>query len=702
MSFEEMRAFENLPQMRLQEPDVTNADQTLEKEWLVTNGIGGYASASLSGANTRRYHGLLVAALQPPHNRLLLLSKLEEEIRLPGYNFAFDVNEWHDANTSSHGLDYAASFTLNGQNPTFNYNFGQSNLFKTVWMEYGLNVTYVKYSYVARPGSVPAELRIRPLLNYRDYHGATRGAVGLKYNIEYEKGNTWRVEPPYPDAISWHFMVFGRPVQYLPNQMSGWYWGLHYRQEEKRGLPGANEDVYCPGTWVLNLEPMQSVTFVATTTAPEIVRELYRNNPEGRNENRQRNLLKQNPVGWFSTPENMEIDSLATRLVLAADQFIVGRPAPDKPGELLPDYRTIIAGYHWFTDWGRDTMIALPGLTLATGRYAEAATILRSFARYTSKGMLPNRFPDNMDSPTLDEGYYNTVDGTLWYFDAVDKYLTATDDWTLAQDLYPTLTEIMNCHVAGTRFGIKLDNDGLLLSGAPGVQLTWMDVKIQGWVVTPRYGKAVEICALWYKACRVMERLAAKIGTPVEVQQYRELAEKVVANFEPSFWHEEGGYLLDCLSPAGQPDTTLRPNQVIAIAVAPELVSEAKRREILTKARAHLLTPYGLRTLDPKHPNYRPRFGGDAVQRDSAYHQGTVWAWLLGPFARALLNLRDSAEVRDELRQLLRPFLKHIDEAGVGQISEVFSAEFPHEPGGTVAQAWSVAQLLEIWQMVRK
>lgn len=688
-----------LPRVHLGREIVTDRTEAFEREWLVTNGIGGFASASISGANTRRYHGLLVAALQPPLDRTLLLGKLDEELRVGGRTYTLFVNEWRDGTASYNGLNFLQSFELEGSLPTSTYQFGSAIFNKTVWMEYGFNTTYVRYTYLA-PGNGPMELRVRPLTNYRDYHEATRGSFGKVYNIEEERHvlipALWRVEAG-PDALPWRLFTFDGLVQWLPEAGSGWYWHFHYRQEQARGLSGANEDMYGLGTYVVRLEPGQTVTFVASTAEPALVAQFYPGAYE-REIARQQSLLKVAKIPVAAT--EAALDQLAQRLSLAADQFIVGRPDPARPGSLQPDYRTVLAGYHWFSDWGRDTMIALPGLTIATRRYEEAALILRSFARFVDKGMLPNRFPDS--AAPLGEGDYNTVDATLWYFDAVDKYIAATGDFDLGCELYPVLADIVRWHVQGTRFGIKLAEDGLLFSGEAGVQLTWMDVKLGDWVVTPRRGKPIEITALWYRACRVMEKLAGRFGTLPEAQYYAELAARVAYSFERTYWYENGSYFYDNIDEFGQPDRALRPNQAIALAVAPELASVAKRRAALNQVQTHLLTPYGLRTLSPNHPDYHPTYRGDSVARDSAYHQGTIWPWPLGPFARALLSLDDppTPQTRQQLRDLLTPFVRHLDEACVGQVNEIFGAEPPFPPVGCVAQAWSVSQLLEIWQLL--
>ncbi len=696
-----------LPVTRLGPEIMQDQHPALEREWLVTNGIGGFASASLSGANTRRYHGLLIAALQPPLGRTLLLGKLDEEASINGQNYPLYVNEWRGNARSLQGLAWLDTLEMHGTLPSFVYRLGEATLTKTIWMEYGMNTSYVRYHYQAGPDASPLELKVRPMLNSRDYHGMTTGAEDWKFQLENlnvtAEVDSWRIAA-WDGAPQWWLMAFERRVWWLSETDRGWNWGFHYRQEEARGL-NADEDMYCPGTFVTSLSPGQAVTFAASVAGPEVVGQLYYGSYE-REIARQQELLarahqasgsqKTSSKASKTLNEDMaKLENLADRLTLAADQFIVGRPDPAQFGKLLPDYRTIIAGYPWFNDWGRDTMISLPGLTLATGRYEEAATILRSFSHFVNRGMLPNRFPDN--AAQLDESEYNTVDATVWYFDAIEKYTKASGDLSLSQELYPVLSDIISWHIKGTRFNIKVaEEDGMLFSGADGVQLTWMDAKVGEHVITPRRGKPIEISALWYRACRIMQQLAGQFGTTTEVATYKGLADKVAANFERLYWYEPGGYLYDVIDEHGQPDPDLRPNQAIALAVAPELVSLKKRKSALAKVREHLLTPYGLRTLSPHDPAYCPVFAGGPVSRDSAYHQGTVWPWPLGPYALALYHTKAS---QAELLALLQPFVTQLDEASVGQVNEIFGPEPPYPAVGCTAQAWSVSELLEIWRM---
>jgi predicted glycogen debranching enzyme len=376
-------------------------------------------------------------------------------------------------------------------------------------------------------------------------------------------------------------------------------------------------------------------------------------------------------------------DDFARLLTSAADQFIVAR------GE----QKSVIAGYPWFGDWGRDTMISLPGLTLVTGRYDDARSILRGFAANVDRGMLPNRFPDAGEAPE-----YNTVDATLWLFHAVFEFLRYTRDYEFVRtELYQPLMEILAWHERGTRYGIGLDSDGLLHAGVPGVQLTWMDAKVGDWVVTPRMGKPVEIQALWYNALRVMERLAAGFADHDQAAHYGALAERAHSRFQTAFWNEDAGCLYDVLSDNG-PDRSIRPNQIFAVSLPHPILEQHLALRVLDVVEWELLTPYGLRTLSPRDPNYHGRFGGDPHTRDAAYHQGTVWPWLLGPFLTAYVKVHsDSQEARHRADRFLDALRAHLWQAGLGQISEVFDGDPPHQPGGCIAQAWSVAEILRTY-----
>jgi predicted glycogen debranching enzyme len=353
-----------------------------------------------------------------------------------------------------------------------------------------------------------------------------------------------------------------------------------------------------------------------------------------------------------------------------------------------PDGRTVIAGYHWFGDWGRDTMISLPGLTLVTGRHDVAARILRTCAHFVDQGMLPNRFPDEDETPE-----YNTVDAALWYFEAISAYHTATGDDVLLRDLFPVLQEIIEWHLRGTRYNIRMDpDDGLICAGKPGVQLTWMDAKVEEWVVTPRIGKPVEISALWYNALRIMAGFAHRLGEAAAA--YDAAADQTRASFA-RFWNAEAGYCYDVLDGPKGNDPTLRPNQLLAVSLPYSPLTEEQQRAVVDACARHLLTSHGLRSLAPDDPAYVGHYGGEQHQRDRAYHQGTVWGWLIGPFVTAYLRVYGDRELA---RSFLRPLMHHLADHGVGSISEIFDGDPPFTPRGCIAQAWSVAEVLRAWR----
>jgi predicted glycogen debranching enzyme len=370
------------------------------------------------------------------------------------------------------------------------------------------------------------------------------------------------------------------------------------------------------------------------------------------------------------------------RLVLAADQFIVERPLPDEPNG-----KTIIAGYHWFGDWGRDTMISLPGLTIATGRPEVARSILRTFAKYVDQGMLPNRFPDAGETPE-----YNTVDATLWYFEAIHTYYSATEDDDLLRELFPVLADVINWHCRGTRYNIHLDaTDGLLYAGEPGVQLTWMDAKVGDWVVTPRIGKPIEVNALWYNALRTMAKFARQLSQPY--QEYDAIADRALARFA-RFWNSEVGYCYDVLDGPNGDDASLRPNQIFAVSLPESPLTSAQQRGVVEACGRMLLTSHGLRSLSSEHPQYKGHYGGNQLQRDGAYHQGTTWGWLLGPFVLAHLRVYGNPT---QACQFLEPMANHLCDRAMGSLSEIFDGDAPMTPRGCIAQAWTVAEVLRAW-----
>ena len=652
--------------LMLSRDEITSFEAAVRREWLVTNGLGGYAAGTVSGACTRRYHGLLVAALTPPVQRCLLIAKLEVSARYAGQAFALACNEYADGTTDPHGYRHLESFTLEGLVPTWTYALADARLVQRVWMVHGENTTCV--SLALERASAPVDLDVAPLCTGRDYHWQLRGSRPVVLH-----GVQGGVEISGFDRVPSYRIVCDRGRF---DTKADWHWQFRHRVESARGLDDV-EDLLSPGVFRLTLAPGETATFVCSTreVVPHAGEPLLE-----RARRRERRLIEALPAtapNWIR------------RLALAADQFLVRRGA-DATGA------TIIAGYPWFADWGRDTMIALPGLTLATGRHDVAAKILRTFAEHVSEGMLPNRFPDAGELPE-----YNTVDATLWYFSAIGGYLAGGGDAGLARELYPVLCDIVDWHQRGTRYGIHVDPaDGLLHAGEPGVQLTWMDAKVGDRVVTPRTGKPVEINALWYNALVIMHGLAKRLGDRLRARAFDEAARRARSSFRARFWYERGGYLYDVVdTPGGEPDASLRPNQLFAMSLPNALLDASEARAVVDICARALWTPVGLRSLGSDQPGYVPHYGGGPQERDAAYHQGTAWSWLLGPFA-----LAHHAAYGDSGRALafLEPIAAHLPEACVGQISEIFDGDAPHAPHGCFAQAWSVAEVLRAWLEITK
>ncbi len=639
-----------------------NLDELSKREWLVTNGIGGYAMGTASGMLTRRYHGYLIAALQPPLGRTLLVSKINEVLELEGHYYNLFVDRWAKGVTEPNGHDYLEHFALEGTTPVWVYTCADARLEKRLWMQYGANTTYVRYDYTR--GSRPLTLTLKALVNYRDHH-ETLLSLGQWFRVE-PVGRGVRVVAH--DGVT-PFYLFSAGAQVYPQHE--WYRDFYLNIEAYRGLTMVEDHLHA-GDFQALLEPGATLTLVASTEATP--------NLDGVAAYAERQAYEQQLLAQAAV---LAAPPPIRQLTLAADQFIVRRALPD-----ALDGRTIIAGYPWFADWGRDTMIALPGLTLATGQPAVAQRILRTFARFVDQGMLPNNFPEVGETPG-----YNTVDATLWYFEALRAYHAATGDTALVRDLFPVLTDIIAWHTRGTRYGIHVDPaDGLLYAGEAGAQLTWMDAKIADWVVTPRMGKPVEINALWYNALLTLAEFARLLAEPADA--YAAAAEQARASFA-RFWNPELGYCFDVLDgPAGD-DSTLRPNQIFAVSLLHSPLSPEQQRAVVDVCARHLLTSYGLRSLAPDDPAYAGRYGGDQKARDSVYHQGTVWGWLLGPFVLAHLRVYQNPAAA---RSFLEPMFQQLYEHGLGSLSEIFDGDAPFTPRGCIAQAWSVAETLRAWQ----
>jgi len=637
-------------------------------EWLVTNGMGGYAAGSLSGANTRRYHGLLVAAMNPPLGRTVLLSKIEEDLSVEDHVYSLSANKYPNI-IYPQGYRHLISFDSDPI-PTFTFGVheGTVHLQKQIWMAYGKNTVYIRYTVLKAPE--PVNIKLSPFLAYKDYHSEQRMWDGFM-------GRTRLTDP---SGLLFTAFDGAQPVRIrvLPSEGFGftpkdtWFFNFEHEREQERGQD-ASEDLFCPGEFSGVLGAGNAVTFCATieTADPAFPHEALASEMERREQ-----LLRDARLPAGSDPTLQD-------LVLAADRFVI-------PKSETVSRATVIAGYPWFTDWGRDTMISLHGLCLSTGRYGTAKEILTSFAEATRDGLIPNRFNDAGDGAE-----FNTVDATLWLFQAAYSYAQVTGDWgLLTKELYIAFERILAAHIRGTHYCIHVDSeDGLLFAGEHGVQLTWMDARFDDCVVTPRIGKPVEIQALWYNALRIMSDVAARAGKPSKA--YLNRANKARKSFLKKFKNSEANALFDVVDgPAGN-EAHIRPNQIFALSLAFPILDPASKTaaDIIETVQRELLTTRGLRTLSPRDAAYIGRYGpGDQGKRDAAYHQGTVWPWLIGPFVdafRAVHGPMDLDCILGETSQMLVEY-------GIGSIAEIYDGDEPHHPAGCFAQAWSVAELLRV------
>jgi len=646
-------------------------ERAIDKEWLVTNGLGGFASGTIIGLNTRKYHGLLFAALNPPVERVLLLSKIDERVEVGGRVYNLAANET-TSGVSEFGYIHLQRVVVD-RFPYFFYSFADIFLEKSIFMVYEENTTVILYHI--KNGKSPAALKLDLLTNCRGYHYITSRN---EFEIRQKK-------IPYgvlldPVGRRPQFKILCGVGEYFPRET--WFNQMTYAREKERG-ENPCEDHFMPGYFIINLRPGEERTFSVVASTGEVYtldgKELL-----SMEKRRAKRLVAR--AGYR--------DPLAQNLSLAADSFIVKRKSTGA--------KTIIAGYHWFTDWGRDAMISLPGLTLATGRYDDAREILLTFARYVRDGLLPNMFHDEGRDPL-----YNTVDASLWYFQAVYSFLCYTKDYRFVRrEIYPALKGIIENYARGTLYNIGADQDGLLKAGSPGQQLTWMDAKVDGWVVTPRHGKPVEINALWYNALCILERLAVRYQDDFP---YRRLVVEIKKNFPRKFWNDEKGCLFDVVdvfdSIEGRSDDRLRapkdpavrPNQLMAVSLPFSTLSHSQGKKVVLKVWQDLYVSYGLRSLSSDNHDYHGRYLGDRVQRDAAYHQGTAWSWLIGPFISAYRRVYDrSPASRVCAARFLLPFCDHLTDAGVGYISEIFDGDEPVTPRGCIAQAWGVAEVLRV------
>lgn len=630
-------------------------EQAIDYEWLETNGLGGWAGSTLIGANTRRYHGLLVAATVPPVERTVLLSKLDETIVVDSKRFELGCNIYPGKVVHPEGNLYLQQFSKDII-PIWVYEAGGIQLQKSITMIHGENTVVLTYEVKKAPG--PFTLEWLPLVAGRHYHRLQKEGGELSSDVAFSNGIFHSVTDRKTNL---YISIPGSSYCHEPR----WFRNFQYSVEQYRGLDHS-EDVLNHGVFRLSLKEGDRVGIVISTDIP-VGKNAY-------------TLLEQEIDRREKLLAGKPGNAVLRQLTLAADQFIVSR------GSHL---KTVIAGYHWFTDWGRDTMISLPGLCLSTGRFDDAKGILRAFAASVSEGMLPNRFQDNNEPPE-----YNNVDGTLWYFIAVYKYLQATGDQQfILSEILPVLKQIIDWHFKGTRYNIHVDEDGLLYAGQQGQQLTWMDARIGDWVVTPRMGKPVEIQALWYNVLRIFSELLALNNQQQDAALVDISLDKTRQSFLSKFWNSDAGCLYDVIDENGIADPSIRPNQLFAISLPFALIEGEQARSIVNIVEKELFTPVGLRTLPVSDPRYIPHYGGDQWHRDSSYHQGTVWSWLLGPYVDALVKTNSSKE---EINAVIQGFENHLNEACIGSVSEIFDANPPHHPRGCVAQAWGVAEWLRV------
>ncbi len=656
----------------------------LNREWLVTNGLGGYASGTVSGAVTRRYHGLLIAALPGPLGRIVMWNHVSEFLRFRDNDVvSLGAEERAGGQLDLKSADYLTEFRLEDGLPIWTYHVRDVVVEKRVLLPHLQNTVHVSYRVVSK--GVPPELELRPAFHFRHHEAPVDTDLAAPYKLtavdgRYEIAAARRKLPPLRMQLHGRESAFTIAPSKIPQVV--------YRIEQQRGYSYEGE-LWSPGFFRVALTERSTATLVGSTEPWDIINVLGPEEVLAAECERRARLLH------VAIPKARQ--SFPAELVFAADQFVI-TPAERfeeaaRAHAAGDEVRTVIAGYHWFTDWGRDTMISLEGLTLITGRWLEAGYILRTFAHYVRDGLIPNMFPDGAK-----EGKYNTADATVWFFHALGRYLERTADRTTLKLLLPVLIGIAEHHLHGTKFNIRVDpSDGLLMQGEEGYQLTWMDAKMGEWVVTPRRGKAVEINALWYNALCLLASWLRETGDETSGQRYQEHAERARASFNNRFWFGEGGYLYDVVDVDGgsSNDSSCRPNQLFAISLDHPVLDAERWSSVLDVVEKKLVTPVGLRTLSPDSPDYKPIYFGDLRSRDGAYHQGTVWAWLIGPFIDAWLKVHPHD--RAAARKFLEVFPVHLSDNGIGTISEVFDAGEPHLAGGCIAQAWSVAEVLRAW-----
>jgi len=644
--------------MRVEKATCRNLDHALSLEWLEANGRGGFASGTVAGANTRRYHALLLTARRPPTDRYVLVNHVEEWLSVDGETLSLSTNLYPGA-IHPNGYTHCTSFSSTPW-PTWTFACRGRHIQREIFCVHGRDLVIIRWKLMGTT-SAPVVLKVRPMLTGREYHGLhhENGSLSTLAVIG-QQCVTWSPYDSRPAVRAFHSGTY--------HHEPDWYRHVQFPLEQQRGLD-CEEDWWSPGEFMFKLKPGESHTLTFTSEAIDslsvtrlISRECLR-----------RGRLHTSAPG---------ADPLADAFRQAAETFLAVRDTK----------QTVIAGYPWFTDWGRDTFISLPGLCLVTGQHEVARHIIESFATHVSNGMVPNRFPDSGEEPE-----YNTIDASLWFIYAVDRYLVHSRNRTSIRSVvWPAVKQILDGYRRGTRYNIHMDErDGLIAGGTPGLQLTWMDAKIGDWVVTPRYGKPVEIQALWMRALDVGARLAAECGESEFALDCLKDRVRAVESFRKRFWYEDGQYLYDTIDGPEGDDPSVRPNQVYAISLCDDLLTKEQAKQVLRTIKDHLLTPVGLRTLSPQDSRYRPQYEGGPLERDRAYHQGTVWPFLLGPFVTAWVKtFGNTTKTRAEARSFLNGIEAHLQEACLGHVSEVFDGDPPHHPRGCPAQAWSIAEPL--------
>ena len=646
--------------------------QAERREWWIANGLAGYAAGTIAGSLTRRYHGLLIAPVASPLGRRLILAKADATLVAGARSWPLFTNRWKSGAISPAGHVRIGSFHLDYSVPVWTYEVADCQIEARIWMEPGANTTYAAWRL--RPGaqSLPNALYLRVVLlaDNRDHH-ATSQAGGFDPEIRAEGENLL-----VRDAQLFSLTIRAPGGKIISKRE--WYRDFDLPIEAERGLDSTDNHLcvgeasipLAPGEWrgiVASLEPDPPTDIAAAL---------------------RRRLAHDRAVvsTAMAAAPMRDAPSWIARLALAADAFLFSRPLAD-----VPDGQSVIAGYPWFGDWGRDTMISLCGLTLATGRPAIALRILKTFASFVSQGMLPNVFPG-----TGERADYNTADASLWFFEAWRAYIDATQDIAALRDVFPILSDMIAWHQRGTRYGIAVDpGDGLLRAGTKGVQLTWMDAKVGDWVVTPRMGKPVEINALWYNALRIMSAFADRLSEPDSFSAPAQAAKRSFARFVRA----DGDGLYDVIDGPNGDDASIRPNQIFAVSLPYSPLSPEDQATVVRVCRRDLLTAYGLRSLAPGDPAYRPSYGGGVRERDGGYHQGPVWGWLLGPFCLAVHRVSGDAAAA---QALLQPIRDALEDQAVGTIGEIFDGDPPHHPRGAPAQAWSVGCTLDAWRLLRQ